>query len=141
MASRERSEVKVISINSGAQKGNLRPLVIGNEAMGIKLHAFFMSSQYFSDYEMQSMFERNYTPNLVLVFGPLTELLTARLERVRAAMSDYKLLYFETLRDGSPESFEQGKANSERLGADGFLAREFISMENIAELIREVVSV
>lgn len=112
--------------------GALRPMVLGDERMAFRLHSFFMSDDSFALFDIQGLFERQYEPNIIILFGPVNEIFEERLAEIRSKLYSHKLVYVEEL--FSPDEEEAALETGKRIGADFFLAKEYITMKSLREV-------
>lgn len=129
-------------LKSWSSKNSLNPIIIGDKNFSLRLQSFFVSSPMLVHFDHTSMFDDYSEKNLLVIVGPLSEVQIEKIKRIkRDFIHEHKTVYLEMLFDGKVDQEKYQKEILESLDGekiDHFLLEEFISLDNVATLLREI---
>ena len=117
------------------RKEELRPAVLGAPDFAFKLACLYGASELFEIMDLEVPFDHDYRPNIILVFGPFEGEMERKVLLAKKKWPGVKLLCFDLL--ARPEEAGASMETAKRLGADNYLGKEFVTMENVKECLRK----
>jgi len=125
---------------AGTQSFN--PIIIGNKSMALRLHSFFVASPLVEYFDHSAIFEDYSEKNLLIIFGPVSEIQLSKIKRICSEIqSNYKVIYIEmtyTKSTSEQETIEQVSSQLSFTQINKFLITEFVTLDRIAKVIRQL---
>lgn len=124
-----------------SSKDSLNPIIIGNKNFSLRLQSFFVSSPMLVHFDHTAIFDVYSEKNLLIIIGPLSQVQVDKIKRIKKDLvHDFKVIYLEMLFEEKKGIGKYQKEICEKIDyqVDHFLIEEFVSLDNIAQLLREI---
>ena len=129
------------SLKKWAFKDSLNPVIIGDKNIALRLQSFFVTSPLLVHFDHNAMFDEYSEKNLLIIIGPLSDVQIEKIKRIAKSMiHKFKVVYLEMLfKDiDNHEDYVKSVEEMIELEIDKFLIENFISLDNVASILREI---